>query len=153
MSLTALLTLLLQPILAIVGSIVGGIIGMLVVLAVLFCFKGFGIAKSFYTKIIRMTAKYFYIASVLLDFGLIVLVECIRMYGLKYSLVEWLSLFVGILAFGMLVNVSLWSYYFLSEKLFDLKLSLKTLKFRIQWNLLLPLKNKIQWKIRNLFGK
>lgn len=163
MSLTALLTLLLQPILAIIGSIVGGIIGVLVVLAVLFSLKSIAITKSFYTKIIRMTAKYFYIASVLLDFGLIVLVECIRMYGFKHSSVEWLSLFVGILAFGMLVNVSLWSYYFsskkiskfhsfLSEKLFDLKLSLKTLKFRIQWNLLLPLKNKIQRKIRNLIG-
>ena len=61
MSLTALLRLLLQPILAIIGSIVGGIIGVLVVLAVLFSLKSIAITKSFYTKIIRMTAKYFYI--------------------------------------------------------------------------------------------
>lgn len=163
MSLTAILTLLLQPILAIIGSIVGMLFAMLVVSAILFSLKSIAITKSFYTKIIRMTAKYFYIASVLLDFGLIVLVECIRMYGFKHSLVEWLSLLIGILAFGMLVNVSLWSYYFsskkisefhsfLSEKLFDLKLWLKYKIFkRIEWKLIL-LKNKVKCKVRNLIG-
>lgn len=119
----------------------------------------FFVSDWFLSKIVVFIAKHFYIASILLDFGLIVIIKCIRIYGLNHF---WFYFFVGSLGLGFLINVSVWFYFFLyeklsnfsewlSEKLFDFKLWLKYKIFkRIEWKLIL-LKNKVKCKVKHLF--
>ncbi|RDU61762.1 hypothetical protein CQA43_08535 [Helicobacter ganmani] len=116
----------------------------------------------FISKIINFIVKHFYIASVLLDLSLIVIIKYIKIYGFNHF---WLYFFVGSFGYAFLMyNFGLF-YFFLSEKLMDLKDKLKDLawdlkfgieklawkiRFNIAWKLLIPLKRKIKFWIDDI---